>query len=119
MIIRVEWSRDALRDLTIWIAGFIRDEIELRAARRFILDDVRHVLIRSDGRPPGSYELPSPAGAVVVWEYIGRTLWLVFHRIPRPPTLWRRLTGRTNREAVIVTVMRRPPTPPELEALHR
>lgn len=33
MITRVEWTRQALRDFTFWIAAFSRDEIDLRATR--------------------------------------------------------------------------------------
>jgi hypothetical protein len=40
MVAQVIWERDALRELTIWIAGFIRDEIELRAVREGFLDEI-------------------------------------------------------------------------------
>jgi len=54
MVTKVLWTRDALRELTIWLAGFIRDEIELRAIRGEFLDDIEDVLVETDGRPPHS-----------------------------------------------------------------
>jgi hypothetical protein len=117
MVAEVMWSRDALRELTIWLAGFIRDEIELRSVRTFILEDVKAELMKTDGQPDDSYNLPGATRTVVVWEYVGRTLWLVFRRVSRPRTWWQRLTGRTIREAIIVAALRRPPTLQELEAL--
>lgn len=119
MITRVEWTQPALRAFTIWIAGFIRDEIGLRVNRRMYVDDVRQTLIQTDGRPPGSYVVRLSRGDSIVWEYVAGRVWLAFRREPRPSSLWKRLRGAPDEEALIVTMMRRPPTLPELEARHR
>jgi len=117
MVTKVLWTRDALRELTIWLAGFIRDEIELRAIRGEFLDDIEDVLVETDGRPPHSYAVLAGGREVTVWEYVGRRLYLVFRRETRPAGFVRRLFGRPDREILIVATMRRPPTLPELESL--
>lgn len=119
MVTRVEWTLDGLRELTIWIAGFVQNEVGLRATRSFILDDVRHALLRCNGEPEGGYSLAGERGDIMVWEYIGRTIWLVFHREDRRPSFWRRWFGDIDREVLIVTAMRRAPTPQELKSLHK
>jgi hypothetical protein len=117
MVTRVEWTRKALRELTIWIAGFIRDEIDLRANRTFHLEAIQTLLIETNGRPPDSYSATIDEAEYFIWEYVGLALYLIFRREKRPATLWRRLIGRGEEVAVIVTAIRRSPTPRELEAL--
>jgi hypothetical protein len=117
VITRIEWSRPALRDFTIWLAGYIRDEVELRAAREFHLEEIENVLKQSDGRPPGSRAVPSGHRELLVWEYVEGNMWLTVRRESLRPSLFYRLVGRRDAEVVIVTAIRRPPTPQELEAL--
>jgi hypothetical protein len=117
MVAEVIWQRDALRELTIWIAGYIRDEIELRAVREGILDEVKHILTETDGRPPNSYVASTARGEVTIWEYSDRALYLLFRRETRPAGFWRRLLGEPVRDVFIVSSMRRRPTPQELESL--
>ena len=117
MVAEVIWQRDALRELTIWVAGYIRDEIELRAVREGIIDEIERVLMETDGRPPDSCVAPSSRGEVTIWEYVGRALYLVFRRETRPAGFWRRLLGEPQRDVFIISAMRRRPTPQELESL--
>jgi hypothetical protein len=118
MIAEVEWSRRALRDFTIWLAGFIRDETELRAQREFHLDEIENVIKGTDGYPPGSRVAPDPHGDLVVWEYVSGAMWLTMRRQTVRPSLIGRLLSRREAEVVIVTAIRRPPTPQEFEGHH-
>jgi hypothetical protein len=114
---RVEWTRKSLRELTIWIAGYIRDDIDLRANRTMHLEVIQTALIETNGNPPDSYSATIGPANYVIWEYVGQSLYFIFQREKRPVTLWRRQTGRGEEVALIVTAIRRPLTPQELLAL--
>ena len=117
MVVKVEWTRSALREFTIWIAGFIRDEIDLRVSRKFHLSAVELELKRTDGHPLGSQRVAGRHGEIVVWEYASSAMWLLIRRELRPATFFQRLLGREDTDLFIVTAIRRPPTPQELQSL--
>jgi len=117
MIQKIIWTRRALREVTLWIAAFTRDEIELRAFREATLVEIERVLIEFDGHPPTSNTLATRAGQATIWEYVGNGFWLVFQRRLLKRSLWQRIINSKPTDAIIVTGMRRPPTSQELEAL--
>lgn len=117
MVVRVHWTREALRELTLWIAGFIRDEIELRTARRVHRNLIRVELIGTQGRPAGSEAIQTARGEIVLWEYVQSRLWFAIRRQMLRPTLLQRMLGRTEMEVILLTAIRHRPTPQELESL--
>ena len=117
MAVQVNWTPEGLREFTLWIAAFARDEIALRVYRKFHLEAIKKELNRTNGRPSGGYAVTGPNGGVVVWEYAARELWLVFRRGLRRATFLQRLRGRADIEVLIVEAIRRPPTLQELRSL--
>jgi hypothetical protein len=117
MEIRVEWTLGALREFTLWIGAFARDEIDVRVARRVHLSIIARELRETLGHPRGGKSVTTSKGEVIVWEYASGEMWLSIRRVVRRASFFQRMIGARDIEAIIVTARRQPPTLQELESL--
>ena len=119
MVIQVDWTEEALRAFTRWLATYSRDGVNLRAARKFHLRLIEKELRRTNGYPEGCERVVDATGESIGWEYATGVMWLVLRRGVRRANFFQRLLGRTDVEVLIVTAIRHPPTPQELRSLPR
>lgn len=116
VIVEIQWTRSAYRQLGEWVAAFARDLDVIQLMRGQYRDEIEAVITASGGYPDGRVEWGPTDARIVEWEFVARHLWITHTLREQPAGFWARLRGRRQRTALVISALRRRRTPPEREA---